>query len=226
MRLAFLIVFPALAFTSTARAARVEVPVDVGVGPAAHFISGAVFEDQPMHWGLKLSLAAVFDQRTIQRHSRRLPAGYRKMAQGLDEARISPSIFIPDTLFISPKTKNTGLYGATWEPVGLAVPLVGDPSSVFRARFTGALLATVAFLHSDVLPNTLFIRPGVGLGVDAEVRFSRAFLISLGWTSGFYVPQQLGSFGVGSFDELGGSMWHVGQAWLKFHVRFPYSVSM
>lgn len=215
-----------LAFASTAHAARIEVPVDVGFGPAAHLISGAVFDDQPIHWGLKFSLAAVLDKRTIQRHSGKLPASYRKMAQGLEEARITPSIFIPDTIFISPKVKNTGLYGLTWEPIGLSIPLVGKPSSAFHARFSGTLLATLAFLHSDVLPNTFFARPGVGLGVDAEVRITRSFFVSLGWTSGLYIPQQLGKFGIGSLEELGGSMWHIGQGWVKLHVRFPYTVSM
>lgn len=226
MKTAILIVLSTLALASTAQAARMEMPVDVGFGPAAHLISGAVFDDQPIHWGLKFSVAAVLDQRTIQRHSNKIPRNYRKMAKGLEEVRITPSIFIPDTLFISPKVKNTGMYGLTWEPIKLSIPLVGKPSSVFRARLTGAVLATVAFVHSDVLPNTLFARPGVGLGLDAQLRITRSFFVSLGWTSGVYVPQELGGFGLGSFEEMSGSMWHIGQGWVKLHVRFPYTVSI
>lgn len=225
MRIAMLLLTTFLC-VSQARAERVTLPLDVGVGPAVHLITGKVFEDQPLHYGLKISLEAILDKRFIQRHSRKLPANYRQMARSMDEARITPSIFIPDTLFISPKIKDTGLYGVTWEPLAMNIPLVGDPKSAFRLRLNATLLATLAYLHSDTLPDTFFARPGVGLGASAEFKITKSFLISLGWTSGLYIPQQLGSFAMGSLEELDGAMWHFGQGWLKFHVRFPYTTNI
>lgn len=209
----------------SAEAARVTVPVDVGAGPAVHLLNGRVFDDQPLHFGLKFSVQAIIDKRTIQRNNNRIPKDYRKAALALDEARISPSIFIPDTLFISPKVRNTGLYGVSWTPVGMDLPLFGKPGDVIRAGLSGELLLTAAFLHSDVLPTTFFLRPGAGVGAHIELQFTKTFLMSVGWTSGFYVPQELGGFGLGNLDALDHSIWHVGQGWLKFHVRFPYTTS-
>ena len=39
-----------------------------------------------------------------------------------------------------------------------------------------------------------------------------------------YVPQELGGFGV--VNPLEESIWHIGQAFLKFHVRFPVEVAL
>lgn len=204
-----------LAASTTFAAQRVTVPVDLGIGPAAYFISGPVFADQPVHFGLKFNLAAVIDQEWIQKNPRAVPRRYRGMAKNVEEVRISPSLLIPDALFISPKIKDTGIFGVTWRPLALRVPLISGP---LRLRVGAGVLATYFFLFSDTLPNTHFLRPGVDLMAEMEIAFSKSFLISLGWASGFYVPQELGSFGIGPIDN---SVWHVGQAFLQLHFRFP-----
>lgn len=202
-------------------AARLEVPVDLGVGPAAYLITGPVFDDQPVHFGLKISLAAVIDRQTIERNKNRIPKQYRKLAAGVDEVRITPSVLIPDALILSPKVRGTGLWGVTWRPVGVGVPLARGRLSL---RLDAGLLLTYAFLHSDALPNTHFLRPGVDLGAHAQVAVTKSFLVSLGWSSGLYVPQKLGAFVQAA--PLDQTMWHLGQAWLKLHFRFPYQVSL
>jgi hypothetical protein len=92
---------------------------------------------------------------------------------------------------------------------------------------------TYAYIHSDLaeIPTTHFLRPGLDVGAELEIPFSRSFLISLGWASGFYLPQQLGSFGLGAADSnadvpLADTLWHFGQAFLKLHFRFPYSTRL
>jgi hypothetical protein len=217
---------------SPARAESITVPADVGIGPAAYLISGKVADDQPLHFGLKFSVQAIIDQATIQAHKDRIPASYRKQAMHMSEIRISPSIFIPDSFFISPKIQHTGIYGVTWRPLSLGVPLID--TGAFRFRLSAGLLLTYAFLYSDLpeLPNTHFLRPGLDVGADIEIAFSRSFLISLGWYSGFYVPQGFGTFGMGPLgdkatsDNLRQTMWHFGQAFLKLHFRFPYTTSL
>jgi hypothetical protein len=49
--------------------------------------------------------------------------------------------------------------------------------------------------------------------------------MSVGWQSTFYPPQALGGaiFSLGDVDQ---SIWHIGQAFLKFHFRFPYSLKI
>ena len=40
----------------------VEIPVDIGIGPAVHQFTGSVQQQQTYHTGIKLSLAAIIDQ--------------------------------------------------------------------------------------------------------------------------------------------------------------------
>jgi len=215
-----------------ARAEPITVPVDVGVGPAAYVINGPVFDDQPVHTGLKISVQAIIDQATIQAHQDRIPPSYREQALRMREVRFSPSIFIPDALIISPKLRNTGIYGVTWRPLSIGLPLV-DTDSV-RLSLGAGLLLTYAFLYSDLpeIPTTHFIRPGIDLGAELEIAITPALLVSLGWSSGFYIPQGLGTFGLGPFgdthdwDGLRQTLWHFGQGFVKLHFRFPYSANL
>jgi hypothetical protein len=194
------------------------VPVDVGVGPAAYVFTGQVFADQPVHFGLKINVDAVIDKEWIRKNQRAIPAKYRGMARNINEVRISPSIFIPHAFFISPKIWNTGLYGVTWRPIALSQS-VGQ--GAVRLRLSAGLLLTYAFLYSDVLPTTHFLRPGADLMAEVEWMMTSSFGVSFGWASGFYVPQGLGTLGFGPFDQ---SIWHVGQAFVKVHLRFPFTV--
>lgn len=219
--LLLLLVVPCASAIAAPRKTAVTVPVDVGVGPAALLITGPVFRDQPVHGALKISVAAVLDREFIRKNEKRIPAKYRKMAKGVHEVRISPSIFIPDELILSPPVRGTGLYGITFRPLSLGVPLLSGPVSF---DVGAGLLLTYAFLHSDALPTTHFLRPGIDLQAELELALSKSFLISVGWASGFYVPQKLGTF----FDVLPiqDGIWHVGQGFLKFHFRFPYKVTL
>jgi hypothetical protein len=216
--------------TGAARAGEVTVPVDVGVGPAFYVITGEVTRDQPVHFGLKLSVQAIIDQATIRQHQDRIPLRYRQQALHLREVRYSPSMLIPDSIIISPAIGHTSIYGITWRPISLSVPLVDAGGTCLRLG--AGLLATYAYIHSDLaaIPATHFLRPGIDLGADLEIMFTSSFGVSLGWASGFYVPQVLGGFGLaeeGKSVSLGPeTLWHFGQAYLKLHVRFPYTASL
>lgn len=230
--LAALVACFCLAVSCLARAEAITVPADVGVGPAGYLISGRVADDQPIHTGLKISVQAIIDQATIREHQNRIPERYRKQAMQMKEVRYSPSIFIPDALIISPKLRHTGIYGVTWRPISIGLPLV-DAGPVNFGLGAGLLL-TYAYLHSDLpgLPDTHFIRPGIDIGAELEIAFSSSFLVSLGWDSGFYVPQGLGTLGMGPLGDhadyaaLKQTLWHFGQAFLKLHVRFPYTANL
>jgi hypothetical protein len=203
--------------SAPAFAAGYTVPIDVGIGPAAYVISGPVFADQPVHFGLKFNVEAVIDQAWIRKNPRAVPKQYKRMAKTLTEVRMS-HFLVPDSFFISPKTRNTGIYGVTWRPLALNQSF-GEGGA--KLRLGAGLLLTYAFIHSDVLPTTHFLRPGLDLKAEIELIAAKTFGASFGWSSGFYVPQQLGTLGVGPMEE---SVWHVGQAFLKLHFRFPYTV--
>lgn len=209
-----------LATLVPAGASAVEIPVDVGVGPAAYSITGPVANDQAWHFGLKLSLAAIIDHEMIVRNERKIPPRYRALARGVDEVRVTPSLLIPDALILSPKIRNTGLFGATWRPLAIGLPLT---RGAVRFSVGAGLVLTYAFLYSDTLPTTHFLRPGLDVGAQVEIAFSRWFLTTVGWSSAFYIPQELGSFAITSADR---AMWHFGQAFVRFQVRVPFEAKL
>jgi hypothetical protein len=197
----------------------VEIPINVGFGPAVHLFTGPIQDDQLLHYGLKLSVAAVIDRATIQKNKKRIPARYRSYVNRVGEVRIS-KIYVPDTIFISPKTKNTQIFGVTFRPIGIGIPLI---NAGVRFKLGAGLLLTYAFIDSDTLLKDPmhFFRPGIDLKADFEIPFSAHFLMSFGWASHFYVPQKIG----GPFLEVDGlsdTVWHIGQGYLLFHIRFPY----
>ena len=204
-------------------AGKVTVPVDVGVGPALHTLTGPVAKDQAWHSGLVISVEAVVDKKTIRKYRKRIPKEYREQAMQMDEVRISPSPLIPDTILLSPKVFDTGLYGLSWRPLSLGVPLLKKP---FRVRAAAGLRLTAAVLHSDTLPSPVFFfRPGVDVGLDVEIPLSKKVLVSFGWDSQVYIPQALEG-GVLAIEPLDETLWHVGQAYVMFHYRFPYKVKL
>lgn len=207
-----------------AGAKRVEVPLDIGLGPAIHGISGPVREDQLWHYGARLSLEAIVDNKTIRKFKNRIPPQYRELALSLDEVRIRPLWFLlPKTVYLSPATERTGVWGASWELVGLGVPLVRTP---FRLAPEVGIPLTWMNITSTALPTpTNFVRLGLEGGVDLEVPITPGFLLSAGWASQLHIPQELGG-GVFEVGPKGTNVWHIGQAYAEVHVRVPVTVNL
>lgn len=216
---AALLLWVLLAASASAGTA-VTVPGDVGVGPAAYFLFGKVATDQAVFAGLKVNVSAVLDSQWLKDNQETLPPAYRKYMNGVDEISVTPSLFIPDSLIISPKVNHTSLYGVTWKPLAISLPLT---TGTVRLRVNAGLDLTYAYLASNVLPTTHFIRPGAELGLDVRFRITPSFFINLGWESQLYVPQELGALGLGSPSDW---IFHIGQAYLQVHFRFPYAVEL
>lgn len=199
----------------------VEIPIDIGIGPAVHQFTGPVYRAQQYHTGLKLSLAAIIDQSVIASQAHKIPKKYRGLAKKIGTVRFRPGplVLVPDSIFISPAQEDTGIYGANWRPIAVGLPIsilnIGTGINMTYAYLTG----------SDKNPQTHFVRPGLDLTANVEIPFSRSFLVSFGWTSFFYPPQAVGGevFALGNLDE---SIWHIGQAYLRLHFRIPYTVNL
>ena len=202
---------------------RVTAPVDIAVGPAALFFFGPVFDDQPLHTGLKINVEAVLDQEWLRKNQALIPRKRRGQVSQMGEIRYAPAILalIPDMLIISPRYRNTGMYGATWKPLGFGLGLTPSP---VRLSLDAGLVLTYAYMYSETLPATHFLRPGLQLSADLEFQLSKSFLVSMGWASAAYLPQRLGSFT--ETQPLSGSIFHVGQAYLLLHFRVPVTVSL
>lgn len=210
---------------SRRRSGPVTVPVDLGVGPAFHWISGPIQDDRAPHFGIKLSLAAIIDRETIAANKGRIPKKYRGMASKIDELRYTPTVFIPDTIYLSPPTdaESTAMYGLSFRPIGIGLPIIRVP----RVRVGADLDLTYAYIDGEKagLGTTHFLRPGLAVGVDVELPLSKVFLVSVGWVSTVYPPQEVGGeiFALGALED---SIWHIGQAYVQLHFRFPYSVDL
>ncbi len=199
----------------------VKIPVDIGVGPATHFVTGPVMQEQLVTTGIEFSIEAIIDHKIIKRFKNRIPPQYRKMALSLDEVRISHPL-IPHTFYVSPKGvggATVGMYGLALRPVALGIPLL---KGGFKVDLDLGLRLAYAYIDSDALGTTHFLRPGLDPKLEAEVPFSKSFLVSFGWCSQLYVPQAVGGgiFEVGPLDE---AIWHLGEGFVQFHFRVPYT---
>lgn len=211
-----------------------EVPVQVGVGPAAYMLGGPTFDDgvgwgggllddQPIHTGLRLRLTAIIESELVEEHPGMIPSQYRGYVSNAGEVRYAPPIvaLLPSSLYLSPPIADSSVWGATWSLLALGMPFTQHP---VRTSARAALIATAMYISSESVQSPyIFARPGVELQFDVEVPLDDRFLVSFGFSSQVHVPQLLD----GPFTEIGGfdadSLWHIGQIYMQGHFRFPYS---
>lgn len=214
------------------------VPADLGIGPAGFWFFGPLTANRGAvpHFGLAFDLAAIIDRDWLEANQASIPARYRGMADKVTEVRIGPSIFIPSTLYISPPIDalgSVGMFGATWSPLGLTLLSTGKSSSRDLHKSRGRLiidahlLLTYLFVFNTAgfaVPTTHFLRPGVQLRTQIILTVTERFLIGLGGGAQLYIPQRMGTlFEIGPLNE---NMWLSVFAFLQFHVRFPYEVTL
>lgn len=215
--------------SSTCTAAEITVPVEAAVGPQWATGPGPLFQGIPGHFGLKVGLAAIIDQATIRKNLHRVPKQYRAMASQMKEFRYRPSIFVPDSVWISPNIAGTGMIGATWRPIGLAVPLSEEGA---RVQLQAGALLTYAFIWSDIMAasTTHFLRPGVDLGLRVEIPVTDVVGVAFGAAADIYLPQQPGRsvLAVPAFDgpSLDRSIWLMARVYVQLLFRFPYTTSI
>ena len=218
--------------------AGVKVPGDVGIGPEGFWFFGDLLTNRGgvPHFALAFELQAIIDRDWIQDNQASIPAKYRGMADKVTELKIGASIFIPSTLYISPPIEalgGTGMFGATWTPIGLTLVSTGQKSihewNKSRGRFAidANLLLTYIFVFNTAgfaIPTTHFLRPGIELRSTILLNLTERVLLGLGGGAQVYIPQRLGpSFGIGPMNE---NMWLSVFAFLQLHIRFPYEVSL
>ncbi|RMG14812.1 MAG: hypothetical protein D6729_13190 [Deltaproteobacteria bacterium] len=232
------LVVAAGAATEPAAAKARRVTVQLGVGPslvtfpiydlAAGQIRGDLFEDQALHTGLRLSLAAILDQAFVRRNRDLVPKRYRRLFRKGGEVRYVPwqAALVPRTLYLSPKVRHTGVYGATWVPLALGIAPLTRP---VRLSLGLGLALTYAFIHSDLEvlgPVTHFFSVGGELNLELEVPLSRSLRLSLGAASALYVPQALGQPPFVGDADPGRLIYHISQIFLQLKVRFPVTVEL
>lgn len=213
-----------LALAPASRAAEVEVPLELGVGPVTHTWLGAVGTDQFVHGGIVITSDIVLDRAWLRDNKDRVPERWRSLAGVVDEVRIRPVPYLPESLILSPRMNGTGMIGASWRPLSVGVPILTSPVKVgvdAGVRLTGLVMWSRT-LPSEADPKTtFFLRPGLDLGADAVLPIDEMLSIRLGTDAHAYVPQGIGTFGIG---DPGERMWLVWRTFLEFRVRVPVTV--
>lgn len=205
-----------------------EIPLNIGIGPAFNYIPSIISEDQLLHYSLKLDLYAALDREFIESHKSRIPKKYRGFVENKDELRIS-YIFIPESIILSPKINNTGMYGVNFRPISIGLPVV--KTEKFKSRFNLGLNLTYIFIHSDKIfdgsGNMNFLRPGLNLQFDNIARLTRKFLVSFGLDAYFYIPQRVEKDSpIFESGELDKSIWFILQGYIILNFRTPYNAKI
>ncbi len=196
-------------------AQELTLPFNIGVGPTLNWVTGPVANDQTFHYGIRFNTYIAIDKKARLKHIEHIPQQYRKMAREAGELRYDPTPwYLPRSVMVSPKFRNTGMYGLTLRPLGLGL-------AIGEFKLSAGLLLSYIFIHSDSLPSvTHFLRPGTEVKASLELPLDprRRTTLSLEWASQFYIPQNLGEkiFVVGDLDA---SIWHIGQVTFMIHRR-------
>ena len=66
----------------------------------------------------------------------------------------------------------------------------------------------------------------VTVGALTYLPLSRSLLVSMGWESAVYIPKKVGESPFAMWGSTSENLWHIGQAFVKLHVRVPYTVNL
>ena len=212
--------------SAPAHAVPIEIDADVGIGPQWLSANGALGDAGPGFLAFPLDIYGIVDPGDLQKIRRHTPRKYRSMVPK-SEIRVSPSIFIPDQLIVSPQIGGgPAMYGASWTPLTLTHDLV-HRSHVNLQIAVGPTL-TVAVLPDDGIGEdpTVFARPGLKGKIEAEFELPGPLVLSLGYDGRVYLPQGLDDGGFETIMPGRDTLWALGGAFVQLHVRFPKTIRM
>ncbi|MCL2261078.1 MAG: hypothetical protein FWC15_06975 [Fibromonadales bacterium] len=192
----------------------IEIPINIGIGPAFFWIPGVV--DRELHTGAQLNLYAVLTPKILQENQNKIPKQYKKYVNLENEMHISPiwMTLIPEYLVISPGEDNS-IYGAFWPIIGVSMDFVKTE----RIELKAVLTPTISYLYAfeDKEPDSQHIvGAGLFLRLANTIRFSDNFLTTLAYGHDFAVVLNERLLHSITKDHF----FHAGVLSLVFHFRF------
>ena len=208
-----------------AKKREVTVPVEVGLGPATHIIFGEMRQRQEYFYGARINIEAIINKALIKKYKKKVPKKYRRLALRLNEVRFRPWPLsaVPRTLFISPGERS--MYGAMWDLLGLG-------SGFGALKVSADLQLAYAYLNyggsgDDASEESMhLLRPGLGLAAHIPVQLTDSLGLDIGWRSTLMPPQEVGASPMAFSQELEGTIWHIGQAYVMFTFQIPYTTRL
>ena len=166
----------------------VEVPINVGVGPAYFWIPGVVGRE--LHPGVKLDLYAVITPKMLHEHENKIPKQYKKYVDMDEERHVKPiwMLLLPKYLIISPGSESY-IFGGLWPLFSLPKSFVKNDFIELRGQL---VLPTFSYIYTHAkknAPNTQHLL-GVGamLRIENTIKFSEYFLATLAYGHSFNAP--------------------------------------
>lgn len=209
----------------------VEIPVNIGVGPAFFFLPGPL---TGVYTGVQIEIYAAISEELVQANLHKVPKKYRSLAKNVrGETKLQPFPLplIPQALIIAPRqglVENEGaVYGALWKTFGLGLLSLGESSEFMSVR-SGVSLPSAMYLYLDHPDLDDSSRHVIGLGGDLsaqlQFRFSPKVAIHFsGVTQGFLTNK---------YSYLDEGQWkseqffYVNRLSMVFNYRFGYKTKL
>jgi len=200
---------------SSLTADNVPVFLDLGFGIAEYEIYDVYnvgpnsTNENAKIYGTQFNLSAMVEKETIHRFKEKIPANAREHALKLNEFAIT-SIYIPDTLFISPRRDHIQAYGATWG----WLPKASAGLWFLDLGVSGGPILTYLNYNDDRESKTIhFFRPGLRGTIFAKVPlFTKYVQLEVGGVGDIYIKQKF--YG----DE---SAWNIKGQYAMLHFLIP-----
>ncbi len=163
-------------------------------------------------YGTQLNISAMVEKETIHRFKEKFPENARDKALKLNEFSIT-SIYVPDTLFISPRRDHIQAYGATWG----FLPKIAAGIWFLDIGVSGGPIITYLNYDDDRESKTIhFIRPGLRGTVFAKMPlFTKYVQLEVGGVGDIYITQKF--YG----DE---SAWNIKGQYAMIHFLIPFEM--
>ncbi|MCL1956459.1 MAG: hypothetical protein FWF63_03970 [Fibromonadales bacterium] len=166
----------------------VEIPINIGIGPAYFWIPGVVGKD--LHPGVKFDLYAVITPKILHEYEDKIPKKYKKFVNMDGEMHVSPlwMSLIPKYLIINPEAESS-IYGGIWSILGMSHSFLKSKFIEIEVDLT---LPTISYLYTNApknYPETQNLW-GVGamLRLENTIKFSEKFLTTLAYGHNFNLP--------------------------------------
>lgn len=167
--------------------------LNVGMGPAATFLTGTLSDQQWSYFGIALDVYLAIPSAALAQTARNIDPAFRKFVVSGFEQEYRPAYLglIPTHLYLNPEVDKIGLMGATWQMATLTLFSV-TPIQEFSWKI-GARLPTITIAKvygdSTVLEKSDWLFGiGASLHTKGVFHFSPRMNMSLEWTSTFYLP--------------------------------------
>jgi len=198
----------------------IDVPINIGVGPAFFWIPGLMGKE--LHPGAKLDLYAVITPKMMHDNKDKIPKKYKKFVNMNEEMHVTElwMSIIPKYFIINPQAENY-VYGGLWSVLGISSVFLKSKTMRLEGEF---ILPTISYLYTNAPKNDPDTRHLLGIGamlrLENTIQFNKKYLASLAYGHNLNMPL----FNTNTYREDGKT---TEQRWLQtgvlslvFHYRF------